>query len=256
MEEFGPTVRGYIEAPFAPGFSSPAAAVAVVRQALDLAQYLHATGGLLPAGAVSSDNHIKIYEAKPIDANNRWRVPDAPKLVLSNDRCTATDTAKSPQTGDSGNGRYRCVIAEEGFSADHHSWDIRVNKCGGFEAGVVTANVSASQRELHQHPEAWVLCVSSRGMKSSMWNENSRTPTNLPQISDGSMINFALDCESWTLTITVTDTDGHPAGDCALCELKPDNTYFPVAAFGGDVRKIGKACKLFEFAAAHLSLLR
>ena len=163
-----------------------------------------------------------------------WRKPDAPKLELSEDRRTATDTATDPTTGDQRGGkRYRCVIAEQGFSTGKHSWDIRVDKRGRFETGVVTGNVLGSACDLHANREAWVICVGAGGEENcARWHADQQVATHLPAIPEGSVINVRLDCNARQRTLTFSING--VGGSDATCKLAAGQTYFPVVAFGGD----------------------
>jgi hypothetical protein len=168
----------------------------------------------------------------------RWGCKRGPKINVSEDGLTATDVAGDPKTGDDGGGRYRVVVAEEGFTSGVHKWSLNIKKPGRLLIGVVTSEVDASWREgngrsLHQVAQAWTVCPDAHGTKNmNKWHAGKSSPTGLPAMGSGSTLDVVLDCKASRLTFCVDGSGGDTGGN--VFNLPAGKTFFPAVAFGGD----------------------
>ena len=170
-----------------------------------------------------------------------WGPVRGPKLqVPPDDGTVVTDVAADPKTGDGTSGRYRPILAAEGFSSGAHRFSFKLISPGRVLLGVCTGEVKADfsekgGRALHQIAEAWTICLNADcGGNMNIWNKNMSVATGLPGLPVGGLVEVVLDCDAHTLDFLV---EGKKTKSSSFSGLPAGTKLYPCAAFGGDEMK-------------------
>lgn len=179
-----------------------------------------------------------------VEGKMYWGDKRGPQIEVLADGRTAVDVAVNPVTGDDGKGRYRNIIAEDGFASGVHRWSIRLKSCGRLLAGVATSAVDGTWRDVWRFEETWSVVLESGSLfaagsswqrGTNKWHAGTRAGTGLPLLHVNGCLECILDCDRHSITFRIDGNSGDKETTGGNVFTLPQNkTFYPLVALGGD----------------------